>query len=167
MADSPRIFETLGITGTSTKLFATGFYGIAKTLGMVIFSVWLVERVGRRNGLIYGAFIGSIPMWYIGGYVLRADPAGAAAAGTINQTGWGYLAMVCVYLYGLIYCATWQGITWVYCSEIFPIGKYLLPPISATGQLLNDGQISACSALLSPPPTSGSGRSLSHGRPLS
>ena len=91
--DSPRIFETLGITGTSTKLFATGFYGIAKTLGMVIFSVWLVERVGRRNGLIGGAFIGSIPMWYIGGYVLRADPAGAAAAGKETRDGWGYLAM--------------------------------------------------------------------------
>jgi hypothetical protein len=34
---SPRIFETLGITGTDTKLFATGFYGIAKTLGMIVF----------------------------------------------------------------------------------------------------------------------------------
>ncbi|KAM6520259.1 hypothetical protein FALCPG4_013808 [Fusarium falciforme] len=123
---SPRIFETLGITGTSTKLFATGFYGIAKTLGMVIFSIWLVERVGRRNGLIWGAFIGSIPMWYIGGYVMRADPAGAAAAGQTQQSGWGYLAMVCVYLYGLIYCATWQGITWVYCSEIFPIDIRML-----------------------------------------
>lgn len=60
---SPRIFETLGITGTDTKLFATGFYGVAKTLGMIIFSLWLVEKVGRRSGLIYGAFIGSIPMW--------------------------------------------------------------------------------------------------------
>ncbi|KAG8745058.1 hypothetical protein FRC10_008910 [Ceratobasidium sp. 414] len=90
---SPRIFETLGLTGTSTKLFATGFYGVAKTLGMIIFSVWLVERIGRRKGLIYGGFIGSLPMWYIGGYVFVADPATKAAA----------------------------GITWVYCSEIFPI----------------------------------------------
>ncbi|KAG8772849.1 hypothetical protein FRC12_002862 [Ceratobasidium sp. 428] len=135
---SPRIFETLGLTGTSTKLFATGFYGVAKTLGMIIFSVWLVERIGRRKGLIYGGFIGSLPMWYIGGYVFVADPATKAAAGEYTRNGWGYLAMVCVYLYGLIYCMTWQGgactfnritvfanispgITWVYCSEIFPI----------------------------------------------
>ena len=79
--------------GTSTKLFATGFYGIAKTLGMVIFSFWLVERVGRRQGLIWGALVGSIPMWYIGGYVMKADPAGAAAAGRTSRDGWGYLAM--------------------------------------------------------------------------
>ncbi|KID87556.1 sugar transporter [Metarhizium guizhouense ARSEF 977] len=123
---SPRIFETLGINGTSTKLFATGFYGISKTIGMIIFSVWLVEKVGRRNGLIWGAFVGSVPMWYIGAYVMRADPARAAAAGDMNRDGWGYLAMVCVYLYGMIYCATWQGITWVYCSEIFPIDIRML-----------------------------------------
>ncbi|KAF4547860.1 Quinate permease-like protein 3 [Elsinoe fawcettii] len=134
---SPRIFETLGIQGTDTKLFATGFYGMYSTLGMIVFSVWLVEKVGRRKGLIYGAFIGSLPMWYIGGYVFKADPATAAAQGNVTRDGWGYLAMVCVYLYGFIYCATWQistsgslyctsadskhGITWVYCSEIFPL----------------------------------------------
>ncbi|CAN8106560.1 unnamed protein product [Discula destructiva] len=122
---SPRIFETLGITGTSTKLFATGFYGIAKTLGMICFSLF-VENVGRRNGLIYGAFIGSLPMWYIGGYVFKADPAAAAVNGVVRQTGAGYFAMVCVYLYGFIYCATWQGITWVYCSEIFPLDIRML-----------------------------------------
>ncbi|KAF4534987.1 Quinate permease protein [Lasiodiplodia theobromae] len=123
---SPRIFETLGLTGTSTKLFATGFYGIAKTLGMIIFSVWLVEKLGRRQGLIWGAFVGSLPMWYLGGYVLKADPTAAAARGDSSRDGWGYLAMVCVYLYGLIYCATWQGITWVICSEIFPIDIRML-----------------------------------------
>lgn len=54
---------------------------------------------------------------------MKNDPATVAAAGGVSRSGWGYLAMVCVYLYGLIYCATWQGITWVYCSEIFPIGE--------------------------------------------
>ncbi|KAK0373666.1 quinate permease [Colletotrichum paranaense] len=123
---SPRIFETLGITGTSTKLFATGFYGIAKTLGMVIFTIWLAEKVGRRNGLIWGAFVGSLPMWYIGGFTFLADPAGQAAAGNTDRNAWGYIAMVCVYLYGLIYCATWQGITWLYCSEVFSLDIRML-----------------------------------------
>ena len=93
---------------------------------MIIFSVWLVERLGRRPGLIWGAFVGSLPMWYLGGYVFKNDPATAAAAGEVSRSGAGYFAMVCVYLYGLIYCATWQGITWVYCSEIFPIDIRML-----------------------------------------
>lgn len=60
---------------------------------MIVFSLWLVEKVGRRNGLIWGAFIGSLPMWYIGGYVMKADPATNSAAGNIDRNGWGYLAM--------------------------------------------------------------------------
>lgn len=65
-------------------------------------------------------------MWYIGGYVMRANPASNNAEGAVSQDAWGYLAMVCVYLYGFIYCATWQGITWVYCSEIFPLDIRML-----------------------------------------
>lgn len=75
---------------------------------MIIFSVWLVEKVGRRSGLIWGAFVGSLFMWYIGGYVFERDPTRASASGNTVQDAWGYIAMVCVYLYGLIYCATWQ-----------------------------------------------------------
>ncbi|CAG9993654.1 unnamed protein product [Clonostachys byssicola] len=123
---APRIFETLGIRGTSTKLFSTGLYGCFKTLGMITFTFIVVERIGRRKGLVWGAFLGCIPMWYIGGYVLRADPAGAAAAGQTQQTGWGYLAMACVYLNAFIICATWQGITWTYASEIFPLDIRML-----------------------------------------
>lgn len=89
---------------------------------MIIFSVWLVERLGRRPGLIWGAFVGSLPMWYLGGYVFKADPTATAEAGVTSRSGAGYFAMVCVYLYGLIYCATWQGITWVYCSEVSTLG---------------------------------------------
>jgi sugar porter (SP) family MFS transporter len=123
---APRIFETLGVPGTSLKLFSTGFYGIAKTLGMITFAFVVVERVGRRKGLIWGAALGCIPMWYIGGYVMRADPATAAALGEVSRDGWGYLAMVCVYVNAFIICATWQGITWTYASEIFPLDIRML-----------------------------------------
>ncbi|KAK2042888.1 general substrate transporter [Colletotrichum somersetense] len=115
---APRIFESLGIVGTSTKLFSTGFYGIAKTFGMFLFTFWVAERVGRRKGLLWGSALGCIPMLYIGGYVLKSDPAKAAAEGIIKRDGWGYLAMACVYINGIIICATWQGITWLYASEV-------------------------------------------------
>lgn len=60
------------------KLFPTGFYGIAKTVGMLTFTFVVVEKIGRRKRLIWGAFLGDI-----GGYFIRADPAGAAARGDI------------------------------------------------------------------------------------
>ncbi|KAK8079086.1 hypothetical protein PG994_002893, partial [Apiospora phragmitis] len=107
---APRIFATLGVQGTSLKLFSTGFYGIAKTLGMVTFTFVIVERVGRRKGLVWGA----------------AWAASRCAAGAVTRDAWGYLAMICVYVNGFIICATWQGITWTYASEIFPLDIRML-----------------------------------------
>ncbi|KAK6538001.1 hypothetical protein TWF694_010894 [Orbilia ellipsospora] len=118
---SPRIFGTLGVEGTDDKLLATGFYGLAKFLGIVVFSLWLVEKLGRRQGLVWGAFFGSIPIWYLGGYVCKNEHITAVAQqGDMERSSWGYLAILSVYLYGLICSATWQVITSVYCSEIFP-----------------------------------------------
>ena len=85
---------------------------------MITFTIIVVERVGRRKGLVWGAALGCIPMLYIGGYVMQADPEAAVAAGQIDRDGWGYLAMVCVYVNAFIICATWQGITWTYASEV-------------------------------------------------
>lgn len=123
---APRIFETLGITGTSTKLFSTGLYGCFKTLGMITFTFVVVERIGRRKGLIWGSILGCIPMFYLGGYVLKNDPNAAASAGMTTRSGWGYLAMAAVYFNAFVICATWQGITWTYASEIFPLDIRML-----------------------------------------
>jgi sugar porter (SP) family MFS transporter len=91
---SPRIFETLGVTGTSNKLLSIGVYGVAKLVGMIMFALWVVERVGRRGGLLWGSFLGCLPLWYVGSYVKIADPAKNAVDGNIQQNGWAYFAMV-------------------------------------------------------------------------
>jgi len=54
------------------------------------------------------------------------DPVAAAAAGTTERSAAGYVAMVAVYLNAFIICATWQGITWTYASEIFPLDIRML-----------------------------------------
>lgn len=114
---SPRIFESLGITGTDTRLLSTGVYGIARAIGMFTFTFFVAEKVGRRRGLIWGGFLGSIPLWYIGAYVRIKNPLAALEAGQeISRDGWGYLAMVAVYMNAIIICATWQGVS-------VPMGK--------------------------------------------
>lgn len=118
---SPRIFETLGVTGTATKLLSTGVYGVVKTAGMVLFTLWVVEGLGRRKALIYGAILACLPLFYVGGFCKVADPAAHAVEGVVQQSAAGYFAMVCIYLNAFIICATWQGTTWTYASEIFPL----------------------------------------------
>lgn len=67
---APRIFETLGLVGTANTLFSTGLYGVFALLGMIIYTFIVAERVGRRKGLVWGAMLACIPMFYNGGYVL-------------------------------------------------------------------------------------------------
>lgn len=33
---------------------------------------------------------------------MKADPETAAAKGEFTRSAWGYIAMVCVYLYGMV-----------------------------------------------------------------
>ncbi len=129
---SPRILAALGVAGTTTRLLGTGAYGVAKTLGMLLFALWVAEAVGRRRALVAGALLACLPLLYVGGYCRVADPAAASAAaegaegaegaGTVVERDcWGYLAIACVYANALVVCATWQGTTWTYASEIFPL----------------------------------------------
>ncbi|KAG9254045.1 MFS quinate transporter QutD [Emericellopsis atlantica] len=79
---APRIFETLGIAGTSTKLFSTGLYGCFKTLGMCTFTFFVVEKVGRRNGLLWGAALGCIPKLVCS--AVRMHPVHAACTSSMS-----------------------------------------------------------------------------------
>ncbi|KAL5405202.1 hypothetical protein PMIN06_009471 [Paraphaeosphaeria minitans] len=51
---SPTIFNSIGFTGTSNGLLATGVFGIVKMVATILYAVWLVDRVGRRNLLLIG-----------------------------------------------------------------------------------------------------------------
>lgn len=78
---------------------------------------------GYSDGMYTGSafiyeFLTKVVQFYIGGYVMRADPVNNDG---VTSSGWGYLAMVCIYLYGVIFCATWQGISSLYASEIYPL----------------------------------------------
>ncbi|CAE6540540.1 unnamed protein product [Rhizoctonia solani] len=113
---SPTIFTSIGITGTSNSLFATGIYGIVKMVATLIALVWLVDRVGRRKPLIAGALVGALAMYYIAGFIAVAKPSG-----TGSPTPAGKFAAACIYIFAIAFCMSWNGISWIICSEIFPL----------------------------------------------
>ncbi|KDN45704.1 hypothetical protein RSAG8_04788, partial [Rhizoctonia solani AG-8 WAC10335] len=113
---SPTIFSSIGITGTSNSLFATGIYGVVKMVATLIALIWLVDRVGRRKLLIAGAIVGALAMYYIAGFVAVAKPSG-----TGSPTPAGKFAAACIYIFAIAFCMSWNGISWVICSEIVPL----------------------------------------------
>ena len=94
-----------GLGWIATALFVGSYFFVRPV------ALRTMQILGATLWVIYGALIGSLPMWYIGGYAIKADPAGAAANGILSQIPAGYVAMVCVDLYGFIYCATSQGMS--------------------------------------------------------
>jgi len=107
----------LGVSGTSTTLFATGIYGVVKLITSVIFLVWVLDRVGRRRSLLVGSIGAAVPMWYIGAFIARAKPSATNA----KQSPGGWVAVVAIYVFVVFYCASWNGISWIIPSEIFPM----------------------------------------------
>ena len=114
-ADSPTIFKSIGITGTSTSLLTTGVFGVVKTIVTLVWLFVLIDKLGRRSLLMYGAIGGSVCMWYIGGYIAVADPA-AHASKTLSSGG--ISAMAFFYLWTICYTPSWNGTPWVYNSEM-------------------------------------------------
>ena len=60
---SPTIFKSLGVSSTSTSLFATGVYGIVKMCTTIVALVWILDRFGRRKLLIIGGTGAALAMY--------------------------------------------------------------------------------------------------------
>ncbi|TFL00418.1 general substrate transporter [Pterulicium gracile] len=113
---SPTIFQALGVRGTSNSLFSTGVYGVVKMVCTLVFCLWIVDNFGRRFVFIVGAAGGAISMFYIGAYVKIAEPS---ADKDLGQGGVSAIAMI--YVFSVFYAVSWNGLPWVYASEIYPV----------------------------------------------
>lgn len=51
---APQIFQTVGLSGTDSSLFATGIYGVVKLIFTAISLLWIIDKVGRRWAHVVG-----------------------------------------------------------------------------------------------------------------
>jgi MFS family permease len=114
---SPTIFKSIGVTSTNTSLFTTGVFGVIKALVTIIWLFFLIDRLGRRNLLMYGAFGGALCLYYVGAYIKIAQPAEHSTA---KLSSGGISAMAFFYLWNICYTPSWNGTPWVVNSEMFP-----------------------------------------------
>ncbi|EXJ78918.1 quinate permease [Capronia epimyces CBS 606.96] len=113
---SPTVFRNIGVTGTNTSLLTTGVFGAIKTVVTFIWILFMIDQMGRRNLLMYGALCGSICLWVVGGYIAVAEPTEHPTNGLSSG---GIAAMVFFYLYTVSYTPSWSGTPWVVNSEMF------------------------------------------------
>ncbi|CAK7221314.1 hypothetical protein SEUCBS140593_004529 [Sporothrix eucalyptigena] len=110
---APQVFTAIG-AGSNTLFFA-GFFGIAKVVACGIFVLFLIERVGRRGALVYGAAVMGALMLIVGVIVATNAPK---ADGPIQSTS--IAAVIMIYLEAMAYNMSWGPVPWLYMAEIMP-----------------------------------------------
>ncbi|SJX65845.1 probable quinate permease [Sporisorium reilianum f. sp. reilianum] len=113
---SPSVFSSLGIAGTNTGLLTTGCFGVLKSIGSVVFILFLVETVGRRRLLMISSSGGAFAMYYIAAYIAIAKPALHKKS---SIDGPGASALAFFYIWTCFYSFGWNPLPWVYGSEAF------------------------------------------------
>ncbi|KAJ5089890.1 MFS sugar transporter [Penicillium argentinense] len=108
-----QIFSAVG-AGSSAKL-VTGFFGVVKVCGVLIFQTFVLDRIGRRVPFMAGAFaMGSFML--IIACILATHPVNASATGASSA---GIACIIMTYAEAFSYNMSWGPLPWLYMGEIF------------------------------------------------
>ncbi|KAF7180082.1 hypothetical protein CNMCM7691_009248 [Aspergillus felis] len=110
----PKIFEIAGISA-GDRLWVTGLNDITYMFATLI-CVFTLDRIGRRWTLYWGAVGQGICMFAAGGLARATMEASPSSRGAV-----GGAATFFVFLYTMIFGATWLTVPWLYPAEIFPL----------------------------------------------
>ena len=107
---APLIIQTAGISSASGAILATAGIGAVNVL-MTIFSMWLIDRKGRRPLLLAGIAGMALTLGLLG-YVFRISP---------QSTGMAWLAVISMMAYVGSFAISLGPIFWLLISEIYPL----------------------------------------------
>jgi hypothetical protein len=119
---SPTIFGYLGIEGTEARFLATGCYAILKFVSVLIFSVFVIDFIGRRRSLMTGITMQILTLSFVGAYLkitngwsveeIEASPSAMAASRA---------AIAAIYIHAIAWSIGWFSIPYLVSAEVFPI----------------------------------------------
>jgi hypothetical protein len=107
---SPTILKSIGFTGTSVGLLATGIFGIIKAVSTSAFMIFGIGKLGRRKSLLIGSVGALVAMFYLGGYTSISHSFSAHA----KRGGGAYVAIVMIFLFACFYAMSWNGIPLIF-----------------------------------------------------
>ncbi|KAI0699622.1 general substrate transporter [Cerioporus squamosus] len=132
---APQIFTSIGYSGTTNSLLASGIYGIVKVVATALFVFFLVDSLGRKFSLFISG-MGMGILFFIIGALLKVFPPPKDAPSPPPASK-AMAAML--YIYVCFYSMGWGPLPWVYVSDIFPTRTrhYGLAAASASQWLFN------------------------------
>ncbi|KAL8396483.1 hypothetical protein RB596_009838 [Gaeumannomyces avenae] len=119
---SPTIFGYLGIQGTESRFLATGMYAVLKFVTVLLFSIFVIDFIGRRRSLMTGIALQIVTLAYVGAYLgatngrtvaqIEADTQAVAASRG---------AIAAIYLHAVAWSIGWFSIPYLVSAEVFPL----------------------------------------------
>ncbi|CAE6413359.1 unnamed protein product [Rhizoctonia solani] len=101
------LFERLGINDLKSRILAA-CNGTEYFLASLI-AIWLIEKVGRRKLMIFGAVGQTITMVLL------------AVLGSIDRSSTNIASAVLLFVFNSFFAVGWLGMTWLYPAEITPL----------------------------------------------
>ncbi len=106
---APIIFQSAGLSSAATSILATAGVGAVNVI-MTIVSIWLIDRLGRRQ-LLYWSLAGMAATLFV--------LSGAFLAGASGQLAW--IAVISVAAYVGFFAIGLGPVFWLLIAEIFPL----------------------------------------------
>lgn len=111
---APKIFQSVGLTGSSIALLATGVVGIINFV-MTFPAVIYLDVLGRKSALMVASVIMAICM------IVVAIITALFQDDWENHTAEGWVSVAFIYIFIACFATAWGPIGWVLCAEIFPL----------------------------------------------
>ncbi|KAF9030975.1 general substrate transporter [Hymenopellis radicata] len=111
---APSIFQSLGLTGNTISLLATGVVGIAMFLATIPAVIW-IDQVGRKPVLVSGAFL------MAGCHFIVAILTSLYHDSWTSHSSAGWAACAFVWLFAIGFGYSWGPCAWIIVAEIFPL----------------------------------------------
>lgn len=119
---SPTIFGHLGIAGEEPRFLATALYGIVKLVSVLIFSIFIIDFIGRRRSLITGICLQIVTLTYVGVYLgVTNKMSTVEIEASSSATAASKASIVAIFLHAVAWSIGWFSIPYLVSAEIFPI----------------------------------------------
>ncbi|UZJ52938.1 hypothetical protein CBS101457_002258 [Exobasidium rhododendri] len=117
---APKIFGYVGITGSETKLFTTGIFGIVKLLSSMAAAFFIVDLLGRKFAVMFGLSIQAVASLYLALY-LRFHYGDSVDGETTSTKMMADVAIFFIFLSGFAWAIGVNSVQYLSQTEMFSL----------------------------------------------
>ncbi|KAF9442102.1 general substrate transporter [Macrolepiota fuliginosa MF-IS2] len=114
----PQMYKSLGVTD-SKALLVQGIYGAVGPIANIFFITLILDRVGRKKPLLFGASSFVVLYSILAAIVATNPPLPDGVQGTVNASA-QRAGIAMIFMLSIFFSLSFGPVSWVLASEVFP-----------------------------------------------